>query len=283
VSRVTQPPKEAWVDWGGDGPPLHFAHANGFPPASYGCLLAPLTEVFRVGSFAARPLWSLEPPCILTDWTPLADDLGRALENRRLSGVVGVGHSLGGVLMAMVAAARPGLFSALVLIDPVVFTYPRSWAWAAMQKFGRAGRFRLVRGARERRDHWPDLRTVAAAYRGKSAFAGWTEAAFDDYLEAGFEPEDSGVRLTYPKEWEAQVFEVCPADVWSDLRRIEVPVLFLRGETSDTFLRSAAARAEREMADARVREFGGSSHFLPFEEPGGVTAAINEFVREVLQ
>jgi len=31
------------VEFGGSGPPLHFAHANGYPPGSYRRMLEPLT------------------------------------------------------------------------------------------------------------------------------------------------------------------------------------------------------------------------------------------------
>ncbi len=281
MNRVEQPPQEAWTDWGGDGPPLHFAHANGLPPESYRTLLEPLTDTFRVVSFAARPLWSDDPPESLGDWTPLAEDLGRELDRREIEGVIGVGHSLGGVLTAMAAAADPKLFSALVLIDPVVFTFPRSWFWAAMKGLGQGGRLPLVQSARRRRDRWPDRETVAAAYRSKPAFAGWTEAAFNDYLEAGFVGSDDGVRLRYPKAWEARIFEISPADVWTALRAIEIPVLFLRGANSETFLAGAAARASREMANVEVREIPATSHFLPFEDPDGVAGEIRAFVAEV--
>ena len=281
MNRVEQPPEGAWTDWGGDGPPLHFAHANGFPPASYRSLLERLAGDFQVATYADRPLWSDDPPESLTDWTPLADDLGQALERRGLEEVVGVGHSLGGVLTALVAAARPGLFSVLILIDPVVFTFPRTWFWGGMKRLGQGWRLPLVRGARRRRDRWPERAAVAEAYRGKSTFSGWTDAAFDDYLEAGFEEIEDGVGLRYPKAWEARIFEVSPADVWPALRRIDIPVLFLRGENSETFLTGAAARATREMSNVRVQEIPGTSHFLPFEDPDCVAAAIRDFVADV--
>ena len=49
---------EGWLDWGGTGPTLHFAHANGLPPATYRVLFERLRERHRVVSMEARPLWS---------------------------------------------------------------------------------------------------------------------------------------------------------------------------------------------------------------------------------
>jgi pimeloyl-ACP methyl ester carboxylesterase len=283
VDHTPAPPEHAWTDWGGDGPVLHFAHANGFPAASYRCVIDRLTGSFRVLSMEARPLWSDQHPSGLTSWTPLVEDLVEGMRHKGLQGVIGVGHSLGGALTARAAAIDPSLFSMLILIDPVIFTHPRSWFWAALKITGQTQRFPLVRGARERREHWPDIATVRASYRAKSAFRDWTDRCLDDYLTTGFIADhDGGVRLRYPREWESRIFEVCPADQWRHLRKIQVPVVFLRGETSDTFLRSAASRAIRELRDVRVTEMDGTSHFLPWEAPDATAEEIRRFAAEVL-
>jgi pimeloyl-ACP methyl ester carboxylesterase len=283
VRDPATPPDAAWTEWGGAGPVLHFAHANGFPAASYRSLIEQLTGSFQVVSMDARPLWSDSDPAELADWRPLVNDLVVGLGGRGLRGVVGVGHSLGGTLSALAAAADPSLFAALVLVDPVIFTGLRSRLWRLAKRLGRAHRLHLVRGARGRRELWPDRAAVRAAYRAKPTFASWRDRAFDDYLEAGFvAAAGGGVRLRYPRSWEARIFEVCPADLWLRLRTIRVPVLFLRGETSDTFLESAARRAMREIRRARVEVVAGTSHLLPMERPETVAAAIDGFAREVL-
>ena len=277
-----EPPDSAWIDWGGDGPALHLAHANGFPAGSYRSLIKQLTPSFHVLSLEARPLWCPDDPATLRDWRPLAGDLRAELRRRGLRGLLGVGHSLGGTLTALAAAGEPELFSALVLIDPVIFTWPRSWLWSAMQRLGLAGRLPLVRRASGRRAHWSGRAAVRIAYRDRRAFASWAPEAFEDYLAAGFaDAAGGGVRMRYPREWEARIFEVCPPDVWRELAQIAMPVLFLRGEASDTFVRSAARRGVRQIAGARSIEVAGSSHFLPFERPAEVAREIVRFAAEV--
>ena len=276
------PPDSAWIDWGGDGPALHLAHANGFPAGSYRSLIGQLIPSFHVVSMEARPLWSPDDPETLRDWRPLAEDLRAELRRRGFRGVLGVGHSLGGTLTALAASAEPELFSALVLIDPVIFTRPHSWVWSGMQRLGQARRFPLARRARERSVHWPGRDAVRTAYRSRPTFRTWASESFEDYLAAGFvDAADGGVRLRYPREWEARIFEVCPPDVWRELARVRVPVLFVRGEASDTFLRSAARRGVRRIAGARSIEVAGSSHFLPFERPDVVAREIVRFAAEV--
>ena len=111
-----------WRDWGGSGPLLHFAHANGFPPGTYRKLITDLSQNHHVVSMAGRPLWRESTPTVLHDWSLFADDLRTELDRRSLRGVIGVGHSLGGVISLLAAAADPGIFSAVVAVDPLILT-----------------------------------------------------------------------------------------------------------------------------------------------------------------
>jgi len=112
-----EPPECAWTEFGGSGSPLIFTHANGFPPGAYRTLLAGLSERFSVAAFANRALWSTDDPDSVASWHPLADDLRRGLAERGGAPVVGVGHSIGGMLFALAAARSPELISCLVLLD----------------------------------------------------------------------------------------------------------------------------------------------------------------------
>ena len=260
---------------------LCFGHANGFPPAAYTTLFQELSTSFRVASFAARPLWPASDPEDIASWNDLASDLRIELNQRQIEGAVAVGHSLGSVLNVLAAAADPSLFRAMVLIDPVVFTGRRALMWGLFKNLGFGQRLPLVQGARRRRDRFPSLEAVRRAYDGKSVFSTWQRETFEDYLQAAFvEGEGEGVALSYPKSWEARIFELTPANVWSELRSLSIPMLFIRGASSDTFLEGAAKRVLRDLPTARVVEIADSSHFVPMEHPRKVADLITEWARE---
>lgn len=268
-----------WLDWGGAGPVLHFAHANGFPPGTYRRLLEALMRSFHVVSSEARPLASPDRPPEIDGWTPLADDLREELTARGLRGIVAVGHSLGAVTSLIAAADDPGLFAAVVAIDPVLITGARAVGWGLAKRLGLAGQLGLVRGARARREVWPDRRTARRAYASKRVFRSWRPEVLDDYVAAGFgELAEGGVRLRYPKLWEARIFEVAPHDVWPRLRGLATPVLFVKGERSDTFLGAACERALREVPGARVEVVAGAGHFLPMEQPERLAGVILDYL-----
>ncbi|MFV2073857.1 MAG: alpha/beta fold hydrolase [Thermoanaerobaculales bacterium] len=270
-----------WHDFGGAGPVLHFAHANGFPPGTYRKLIGELTNSHHVCSMAARPLWPDSKPQVLRDWFPFSEDLRSELGRRGLRGVVGVGHSLGAVTSLLAAAADPGLFSAVVAVDPIILTGAHSLFWGAVKAVGLDGRLSLVRGARRRRDLWSDRGEARISYSSKKVFAGWDPEVLDDYLDVGFVdlPED-GVRLRYPREWEARIFAAAPHDLWTHLRKVSVPTLFVQGEHTDTFLDAARVRVERDVPASRTVVVADSSHFLPMERPSELARVIDEFLHE---
>lgn len=261
---------------------LHLAHANGFPPGTYRRLAARLVERFRVVAVTSRPLAGGERPEELSGWQEMSAELLAGLGAHGLEEVVGVGHSLGGVLTLAAAATEPARFRAVVLVDPVVFTGLRSVLWAAAKAAGLGSAFPLVRSALRRRDRWPDRATVRRAWAAKPVFSRWAEGVLDDYVDAGLESDPSGgLRLAYPKDWEARIFTVTPHDVWPAVRRLEVPALVLRGAGSDTLTAAAAARFARECPRARVETVPETSHFLPMERPEEVARRILAFVDDL--
>ena len=255
-----------WHDWGGTGPLLHFAHGNGFPPGTYRKLISELGKSHHVVSMSARPLWAESRPRVLRNWSVFAEDLRAELGRRDLRGIVGVGHSLGAVTSLLAAAADPGLFSAVVAVDPIVLTGARALFWGTVKAVGLA-------------ELWSDRAEARNTYSGKKIFASWDPEVLDDYLDSGMvDLPQGGVRLRYPRECEARIFSAAPHDLWAELRKVSVPTLFVQGESSDTFLDAARARVEREVPASLTAVVADSSHFLPMERPAELARVINEFL-----
>lgn len=254
-------------DWGGTGPVLHLAHANGFPPGSYRKLIELLKPRYHVFTLRSRSLVPGTDPRALRDWEDMADDLAGALRARGLEGVVGVGHSMGGVATLLASVKHPGLFRAVVALDPVLFTGTRLLAIQALTLLGMRSRIPPASLARRRRESWGSREEAATSYRKKPLFRRFDPECFQDYLTHGLtEAPGGGFRLTIPTAWEARVFETSPRHVWRKLRSVPVPTLVLRGSESDTLLPPALARAGRTIPGARAEELPGT-HLFPLEYP----------------
>lgn len=273
-------PDEALRDWGGMGPLLHFGHANGFPPGSYRCLIESLRQHHRVISLESRPLWPQGPsPANFRSWEPIAEDLRDTLCARGLRGILGVGHSLGAVTSLMAACRDPGLFRALVLLDPVLFTGPRARLWRWLKRLGLGERTPIVSGALRRRECWKDREAARTAWRGKPLFRTFREDCFEAYLDEALVPTGNGILcLRYPKAWEAAIFRCTPSDPWGFVRSVPIPVLVVRGERSEALTRTAWKRCGDLLPQGELLEIPGTGHMLPLEAPERVAEAVLRFL-----
>jgi len=275
-------PGDLLYDFGGHGPTLHLAHANGFPPGTYRPLAGPLAAAFHVVSLPARPLWPGSDPASAPTWRPLAADLIAQLDRLGLRGIAGVGHSLGAVLTLLAAVRRPDLFRAIVLIDPVILPAGRLRALRLLRVAGLEQRLPLVRSALRRRRTWPSRQACEEQLAAKPFFATWPAASLNAYVESGTrERPDGQVELVYPPEWEAHIFASTPTDMWRSVPRLRTPSLWIRGERSPTFCDECLQRVRGLLPGARTLVIADSDHMVPLERPQETAAAILDFLQDV--
>jgi pimeloyl-ACP methyl ester carboxylesterase len=271
-----------FFDFGGQGPQLHFAHANGYPPECYKRMLTPLLEDYRVTAVYHRPLWHDGRPQELKSWRELADDLLLLFDSQGIADVIGVGHSLGAVVTMYAALQRPELFRALILIEPV-FLMPAMLQQVALRgaPLG-AEDFDLVRIANSRRNSWSSRQEAFDHFRPKRVFARLSDDALWDYVYYGLRKEDNGdITLTYSAEWEAMIYALPPTDVWDLLPQVTHPTLALRGGETDTLVPAAWQLWRMSQPQAAFVEMPQVGHLLPMEEPDKTAAAIQAFLNKL--
>src|SRR5688572_33412276 len=132
-------------DFGSTGAPLHFLHANGYPPGCYKSLIDLLRTNYHIFGMLLRPLWENSRPAEVHDWHIFSGDLLRFLSDYNTDPVIGVGHSIGATVTLRAALRDPGKFRALVLIEPVLFPLGRMILWNFVR---RSEERRVGRGCR---------------------------------------------------------------------------------------------------------------------------------------
>jgi len=277
-------------DLGGNGIPLHFIHANGYPPECYAPLFEHLQTQYHVFGMKLRPLWDDAKPQEIKDWHPLSDDLLHFLADssprRRTSfgadPVIGVGHSIGAVVTLRAALQDPGKFRALVLIDPVLFVPSFMTQWHILRVLGLGEKFHpLIKGAKKRRRIFNDRETIFRGYRSRKVFRYFSDENLKAYIKGiTKEKAGGGYELVYSPEWEAQIYRtgMHDFDIMRGLPKLEVPTLFIRGAETDTFLESAARFVKRKQPKAKIVTLGKSTHLLPLEYPQEVAKLIQSFL-----
>lgn len=287
-------------DLGGGGQPLHFLHANGYPPECYKPLIELLKTEYKVFGMTLRPLWDGSKPGEINSWHPLSDDLLQFLtstaptapppfgHNVSATGqrtpVIGVGHSLGGIVTLRAALCDPHKFRALVLIDPVLFVPGRLVWWNLFRAVGLGYKVHpKISGARKRRRTFDDLDIVFRGYRSREVFRYMSDENLRIYIEGITRKTEDGYELIYSPEWEARIYYtgLRDFDIWRGLPKLEAPTLFIRGAETDTFLDGAAKLVKRKQPKVRVEALEKSTHLLPLERPKEVFEIMQSFLKSL--
>jgi pimeloyl-ACP methyl ester carboxylesterase len=272
-----------FIDFGGDSPLLHLAHANGFPPAAYAPLAGTLAPHYHVLSMLARPLWPDTPPDGLNSWDSLTDDFLKFLDERGTSRLVGVGHSLGAITTLLAALRRPDVFRAVVLLDPVLFPPLMSAAWGAFKRVGLGHRVHpLVGSTQRRRRVFESVDLMFERYRRAPVFRRMDDPALRAYVESLARSRPDGqVELNYSPEWEVKIYVTAPHDLWSHLKNLRPPLLVVWGEQSDTFFPAAARALQKIHPAATYQGIPNAGHLVPLEKPQAVGEAIRVFLSKI--
>ena len=272
-----------FYDYGGSYRPLHFLHANGYPPECYQPFLELLQTQYHIFGMLLRPLWPKSDPNGIQDWKPFSEDLLQFLAPQSTP-VIGVGHSIGAIVTLRAALRDPGKFRALILLEPVLFVPSRLIWWKFFYTFGLGDRVHpLIKGAKKRRRVFKNLETVFRRYRSRNIFRYMNDENLQIYIEGITQPTgDSTFELIYSPEWEAQIYRtgLQDFDIWRDLPKLEVPALFIRGAETDTFLENAATLVKRKQPKAWVETLDKSTHLLPLERPREVFEMMQSFLHK---
>jgi len=272
-------------DLGGIGEPLHFLHANGYPPGCYKPFLKLLRTQYHVYGMLLRPLWSNSNPSEIDDWKPFSDDLLQFLSLAVPGRVIGVGHSIGAVVMLRAALRDPSKFRALILIEPVLFLPSRLIWWNFFRAVGLGNKVNpKIPGALKRRRSFDNLDLLFQGYRSREVFRYMSDESLRLYIEGMTRRTGHGYELVYSPEWESRIYftGLRDFDIWRDLPKLEVPTLFIRGAETDTFLESAANYVKLKQPKARVEVLEKSTHLLPLERPQEIFDMMQSFLKENL-
>lgn len=246
-----------------------FAHANGFTGASYRSFLAPLERHFDIMSLVRlghHPEYPVGP-----NWLRLRDELLTQLEACQ-SPIIGVGHSMGGVLMAMAAEAAPQWFRCVVLLDPPLMLGVDAWALKLAKGLGFVDRITPAGKSRGRRETWPDRNAMGHYLRRRGLFRRFTDEALRDYVEGGTRVlEDGRAQLVFDPVVETEIFRHLPDHLHGLPTRLQVPLALLAGTESDLI----TPRRRRRLRRYGVRvEMVPGGHMFPMEHPDSTRQAL---------
>ncbi|SMP23677.1 alpha/beta fold hydrolase [Shimia sagamensis] len=270
-TALTDGTAAAWQN-ASTGPTVVFHHATALGPRCYAPFLSNLGTTYHLKALAMRTLWQdAPPPNRKREWDLFADDLIEWIEATQDTPILAMGHSIGAATTAMAAVKRPDLFKGLVLIEPSGVTRRirlllKMIPYRLRQSKGPAAE--VLNGP----THWPHLEAAFAYYRASKAYRRFDDATLRGLIDALTVATDTGIRLEYPRNWEAHLYATPPL-ILPTLKRLCVPTEVIIGKPS-LFMDPSIARSLRDSRpDMTFQSLPDYGHLLPLEAPTQVAAA----------
>jgi pimeloyl-ACP methyl ester carboxylesterase len=139
----------------------------------------------------------------------------------------------------------------------------------------------------KRRREFDNLDLVFHGYRNRAVFRYLSDEHLWAYIRGITRPKTDGrYELVYSPEWETHIYYTGiwrDADLWRDLKHLELPILIIRGAESDTFWESAARLVKRKQPKVRIEAVSQSTHLVPLERPKEVFEIMQSFLGETFK
>jgi pimeloyl-ACP methyl ester carboxylesterase len=256
--------KLAVWEWPGEGPPLLFAHATGFHGRCWDHIVRhfPGRRTLAL-EFRGHGRSSIPAPPI--PWPDFAQDVLAVARHFELHGAIGVGHSMGGHSLAAAAIAAPGIFSALVLVDPVIMLRDYYHEPPPDASF-------IAR----RRNRFASADEMFERFHPRLPFSAWHPEALRNYCDYALRPDGDGFVLACPPPLEAAIYARCNApenDLYGGMYRVTIPVTILRAGTVptpgkfDLNASPTSPAAAASFPNGRDVYLADRNHYIPMESP----------------
>lgn len=198
---------------------------------------------------------------------PFVTDLAGYIREAALKKPAVIGHSMGGLTAAMIAARHPGLLGRVLIEDSLPFIglifSPLATVDAVRPQADALLKAALAAGPQPQNADDPMLATMSAAPEGRKQVVQWSALA--DY------------RVT------AQAFhDVLLTDIRPELARIQIPVTVLYPHDTVVgpvaYVDSLYAGAYAGLAGVQLKRIDGSRHFIKLDQPERFAEAVEAFL-----
>ena len=260
-----------------DKPILHFAHAVGFPAGCYNKLLGFLSQDYNVIAIEKMGHNSHYP--VDDNWESLTRELIDYVEcNAGGSPIIGLGHSMGGILTFLAAYDRPDLFKGIIMLEPPISYGPHAFFLYLVKKLGLMERVKIVAQIKRRRTQWANREEAEAYFKKKSPFSNFNPDCLRDYVRYGTMKNEAGVKLCFDANIEMDIIKTAPHNL-SFLTTISVPGSVVVGEHSYVSLRSVNKFTNKHALE--LIRFEGGSHLFPLEYPERTATLCKETISKL--
>lgn len=258
---------------------IHFAHGNGFPALCYKQLLNKLEERYdycyidRIGHNSQFP--------VTENWHFLVEEVIASIKKQATQPVIGLGHSLGGVLSLLAAIEEPLLFKAVIMIDSPLLGRFKSSMVRLAKALGVIDRVTPAARTRGRREHWQNREQLLTYLKGRELFQTFTNECLQDYIDYGLQQTGQGYELRFDRHSEYLIYRTIPHILPAYAGKLKVPVALIYGNKSTVVDRLDVRYMQKHYNILCLRVEG--THMLPMEHPTQLATQISTLLDAILK
>ncbi len=262
-----------------EGEVLFFLHANSFSSKMYEPFLEPL--------FTGYDIWAPDLPGHgdsrwngrIEAWVDLATYYIAHLDkNPPGKPMIAMGHSIGGIVIMLMAIQRPDWFKKIILLDPVLLPKRILVFFRVLKLLSLTHIIPLAKAAERRKNHFQDRTSARKHYAKKKIFSRWEPRFLGAYVDTCLREDGKGeFLLSCAPQLESSIYQSIPLNVWRLPKKLPLPALFIIGEISDTVNQRGFKRIKRFSGNHIVKSVD-AGHLFPFEKPGESMAIIKDYL-----
>lgn len=270
---------------------VHFLHGTGFSSLCNAKLAEHLPTAWNLWFTDVPGHGGSQQPSIskMPNWPRMSDSVADAVSEvadiSKKGKVIGIGHSMGGVLTLLAASRYPERFSRIILFDPVLM-HPLIMGFQHFSRVtGLWKRLGFTPDVNKRRSVWPNLQAMREDLSQKSLYRNWDQDAFDYFIQSATRTRENGqVELCCNPSWEASMFGSYPKGLWKHVRKLKVQTDIIIPKNTIPFIPYGARKAIKINKRINVHKYGEShqllEHCFPMEQPEETARLVSLLIQE---
>ncbi len=243
---------------------IHFAHGNGFPSKCYQQFFDEFNGQFKI--FFIDKIGHDEDYPVSENWSFLVDEVINSITSQCNQKVIGIGHSLGGVLTLLASYKRPELFKKVILLDAPAYGYTKSNLIKIIKKLDLMHFVTPLKSTQRRIISWASKASLKDYLLSKSVYQKFSPQSLDNYIEHGMtRSNNGGYQLKFDRQIESKIYKTFPHDMYINKTKLHIPVHLIYGLNSNIITKHDLRVMQKKYFVSTQVCSGG--HLFPFEFP----------------
>jgi len=249
-----------------------FVHGNGFPPLAYESLLKELSLKMKVHAMIQRPFWSTDlNPNLIKNWNIFRDDILQFIQQNNLKDTIGIGHSMGAVLLLLIEIEKPGTFKKIFLLDPVITSIVKSILYKILFQVDLIDKFHpMIKITERKRMTFKTKNDMYENYRSKDVFSKISDSNLMKYIESITEQENNCIKIKISKNWENSIYRtgsMHDKKIWRNIDRINCSQYVIVPKKKQFGHFNYGSRLKKRNKKIKNFFINDSGHLFPIERP----------------